>query len=57
MNRRFSMIRSFHLADWITVAEDYNQSFLYAQAGLTAAVNHPDARMRFPSSGEFDVTV
>ena len=30
--------------EWITVAEDYNQSFLYAQAGLTAAVNRPDAR-------------
>ena len=29
--------------DWITVAEDYNQSPLYAQAGLTAAVNRPDA--------------
>jgi hypothetical protein len=29
--------------DWITVAEDFNQDFLYAQAGLTAAVNLPDA--------------
>jgi hypothetical protein len=27
--------------EWATVAEDYNQSFLYAQAGLTAAVNDP----------------
>ena len=30
--------------NWITVAEDFNQSFIYAQAGLTAAVNRPDAR-------------
>ncbi|MGH2837271.1 MAG: M14 family zinc carboxypeptidase [Thermoleophilaceae bacterium] len=30
--------------EWITVAEDFNQSFVYAQAGLTAAVNRPDAR-------------
>jgi hypothetical protein len=29
-------------AEWITVAEDYNQGVGYAQAGLTAAVNHPD---------------
>jgi hypothetical protein len=29
--------------DWVTVAEDYNQDFRYAQAGLTAAVNRPDA--------------
>ena len=27
--------------DWVTVTEDYNQSPLYAQAGLTAAVNSP----------------
>ena len=27
--------------EWVTVAEDYNQSPLYAQAGLTAAVNDP----------------
>ncbi len=27
---------------WITVAEDWNQAQLYARAGLTAAVNHPD---------------
>lgn len=26
---------------WVTVAEDYNQSFLYRQAGITAAVNDP----------------
>jgi PKD repeat protein len=26
---------------WIVVQEDFNQSGLYAQAGLTAAVNHP----------------
>jgi hypothetical protein len=30
------------LDDWVTVAEDYNQSFLYAQAGITAAVNAPE---------------
>jgi hypothetical protein len=29
--------------DWVTVQEDYNQSFIYAQAGLTAAVNRPQA--------------
>ena len=28
--------------DWITVAEDYNQSPIYRQAGVTAAVNRPD---------------
>ena len=28
--------------DWVVVAEDYNQASLYAQAGLTAAVNRPD---------------
>jgi hypothetical protein len=27
--------------DWITVAEDFNQSPLYAQAGITVAVNQP----------------
>ena len=27
--------------DWVTVTEDYNQSPLYAQAGITAAVNRP----------------
>jgi hypothetical protein len=27
--------------DWVTVAEDFNQSFLYAQSGVTATVNHP----------------
>ena len=27
--------------EWVTVAEDYNQSFVYAQAGITAAVNRP----------------
>ena len=27
--------------EWITVAEDYNQSGAYAQAGITAAVNDP----------------
>lgn len=26
---------------WVTVQEDYNQSFVYLQAGLTAAVNRP----------------
>jgi hypothetical protein len=30
-------------SDWVTVAEDYNQSFLYAQAGVVATVNHPQA--------------
>ena len=29
--------------EWVTVAEDYNQSFLYAQAGITVAVNRPQA--------------
>lgn len=28
---------------WIVVQEDYNQSNLYAQAGLTATVNYPQA--------------
>jgi hypothetical protein len=28
--------------EWITVAEDFNQSPIYAQAGVTAAVNNPD---------------
>jgi Zinc carboxypeptidase len=35
--------QGFEEGDWITVAEDYNQSPVYAQAGLTAAVNNPDA--------------
>ena len=30
-------------ADWITVAEDFNQSGVYAQAGATVAVNNPQA--------------
>ena len=29
--------------EWITVSEDFNQSPLYLQAGLTAAVNRPQA--------------
>jgi len=29
--------------EWVTVAEDYNQSPVYAQAGVTAAVNEPQA--------------
>jgi Zinc carboxypeptidase len=29
--------------DWVTVQEDFNQSPLYLQAGLTAAVNRPQA--------------
>ena len=29
---------------WIVVQEDYNQSNLYAQAGLTAIVNYPQAK-------------
>jgi hypothetical protein len=32
--------------EWVTVAEDYNQSFLYAQAGVVATVNNPQAFMR-----------
>ncbi|HYH59610.1 MAG TPA: M14 family zinc carboxypeptidase [Thermoleophilaceae bacterium] len=27
--------------EWVTVAEDYNQSGTYAQAGITAAINDP----------------
>ncbi|MEA2444218.1 MAG: hypothetical protein QOJ12_1510, partial [Thermoleophilales bacterium] len=30
-------------AEWVTVAEDYNQSLIYAQAGVVATVNHPQA--------------
>ncbi|HEX8770970.1 MAG TPA: hypothetical protein VF711_09405, partial [Acidimicrobiales bacterium] len=30
--------------EWVSVAEDYNQSPIYAQAGMTAAVNRPDAK-------------
>ena len=29
--------------EWVTVTEDYNQSPVYLQAGLTAAVNRPQA--------------
>jgi hypothetical protein len=29
--------------EWVTVAEDYNQSPAYAQAGVTAAVNEPQS--------------
>lgn len=29
--------------DWVTVSEDFNQSPLYAQAGVTATVNRPQA--------------
>jgi hypothetical protein len=29
--------------DYVTVAEDYNQSLVYAQAGVVATVNHPQA--------------
>lgn len=32
-----------HDEDWVTVADDYNQSLIYAQAGITAAVNNPEA--------------
>jgi hypothetical protein len=35
--------------DWLTVAEDYNQSPIYRQAGVTAAVNRPDP---FASDGK-----
>src|SRR3954447_2636075 len=27
--------------EWVTVAEDFNQSFLYAQSGVVATVNNP----------------
>jgi hypothetical protein len=30
-------------ADWITVAEDYNQSPIYLQAGVVATVNNPQS--------------
>ncbi len=29
--------------EWVTVSEDYNQSPIYAQAGITVAVNRPQA--------------
>ncbi|HEX8065591.1 MAG TPA: hypothetical protein VF520_03585 [Thermoleophilaceae bacterium] len=29
--------------EWVTVAEDFNQSFLYAQSGITVSVNQPQA--------------
>jgi hypothetical protein len=29
--------------EWVTVTEDYNQSLVYLQSGLTAAVNRPQA--------------
>ncbi len=29
--------------EWVTVTEDFNQSLVYAQAGVTAAVNRPQA--------------
>jgi hypothetical protein len=29
--------------EFVTVAEDYNQSLIYAQAGVVATVNHPQA--------------
>src|SRR3954463_9588049 len=32
--------------EWVTVAEDFNQSPLYAQAGVVATVNNPQAFMR-----------
>jgi hypothetical protein len=32
--------------EWVTVAEDYNQSPLYLQAGLVATVNRPQATYR-----------
>jgi hypothetical protein len=35
--------------DWVTVSEDFNQSPLYAQAGVTVAINRPDP---FTSSGD-----
>jgi hypothetical protein len=34
--------------EWVTVAEDYNQSFLYAQSGVVATVNNPQP---FQSNG------
>ena len=30
-------------AEWVTVAEDYNQASTYAQAGVTVAINRPQA--------------
>jgi Zinc carboxypeptidase len=35
--------------EWVTVAEDYNQSFLYAQSGVVATVNNPQP---FQSDGK-----
>jgi zinc carboxypeptidase len=32
--------------EWVTVAEDYNQSFLYLQSGVVATVNTPQAFTR-----------
>ena len=29
--------------EWVTVAEDYNQSALYLQSGVTVTVNYPDS--------------
>src|SRR3954470_3903898 len=31
--------------EWVTVAEDFNQSFLYAQSGVVATVNNPQPFM------------
>ena len=39
-------------SDWIVVAEDFNQSPIYLQAGVTAAVNLPDATWRDPATGK-----
>ena len=30
-------------SDWVTVAEDYNQSLVYAQSGVVATVNEPQS--------------
>src|SRR4051794_28662770 len=30
-------------SDWVTVAEDYNQSLIYAQSGIVATVNEPQS--------------
>jgi hypothetical protein len=43
--------------DWVTVAEDWNQEQLYARAGLTAAVNRPDAKQADGSPVQWRVLV
>jgi hypothetical protein len=38
--------------EWVTVADDYNQASIYAQAGVTVAVNNPDAKYTDPTGKE-----